>query len=109
VLAVLADQGGQPAWIATLDKGSGAVLVTAVRPQPVDPAHAFELWSIAGGPPKPMGMLSPSPDRAMTMPMREMPPAGSTLAVSLEPPGGSPTGLPTGPVLYTGKVLSHEL
>ena len=26
------------------------------------------------------------------------------LAVSLEPAGGSPTGAPTGPVLYTGKV-----
>jgi anti-sigma-K factor RskA len=26
------------------------------------------------------------------------------LAVSLEPRGGSPTGLPTGPVLYSGPV-----
>jgi anti-sigma-K factor RskA len=26
------------------------------------------------------------------------------LAVSLEPPGGSPTGAPTGPVLYVGKL-----
>jgi anti-sigma-K factor RskA len=26
------------------------------------------------------------------------------LAISLEPAGGSPTGLPTGPVLYTGPV-----
>jgi anti-sigma-K factor RskA len=26
------------------------------------------------------------------------------LAVSLEPQGGSPTGLPTGPVLYSGPI-----
>lgn len=26
------------------------------------------------------------------------------LAVSLEPPGGSPTGQPTGPVLYSGAI-----
>jgi anti-sigma-K factor RskA len=26
------------------------------------------------------------------------------LAVSLEPPGGSPTGKPTGPVLYSGAI-----
>jgi anti-sigma-K factor RskA len=26
------------------------------------------------------------------------------LAISLEPAGGSPTGLPTGPVLYTGRI-----
>jgi anti-sigma-K factor RskA len=36
-----------------------------------------------------------------------LPPAGGVLAVSLEPPGGSPTGAPTGPVLYQGKMLPH--
>jgi anti-sigma-K factor RskA len=30
----------------------------------------------------------------------------ATLAVSLEPPGGSTTGLPTGPVIATGKLTS---
>jgi anti-sigma-K factor RskA len=34
------------------------------------------------------------------IPLRNIP----TLAVSLEPSGGSPTGAPTGPVLYTGRV-----
>ena len=29
----------------------------------------------------------------------------ATYAVSLEPEGGSPTGAPTGPVLYSGKLL----
>jgi anti-sigma-K factor RskA len=29
-----------------------------------------------------------------------------TLAVSLEPPGGSPTGAPTGPVIASGKLTS---
>jgi anti-sigma-K factor RskA len=29
----------------------------------------------------------------------------ATYAVSLEPEGGSPTGKPTGPVLYSGKLL----
>ncbi|MEO1162117.1 MAG: anti-sigma factor, partial [Pseudomonadota bacterium] len=29
---------------------------------------------------------------------------GITLAVSLEPAGGSPTGTPTGPVIATGKL-----
>lgn len=31
--------------------------------------------------------------------------ASSTLAVSLEPAGGSPTGSPTGPVLYTALLV----
>ena len=33
-----------------------------------------------------------------------LPPGTDHLAVSLEPPGGSPTGAPTGPVLYVGKL-----
>jgi anti-sigma-K factor RskA len=32
---------------------------------------------------------------------------GTVLAVSLEPAGGSPTGLPTGPVLFQGRVLAQ--
>jgi anti-sigma-K factor RskA len=28
----------------------------------------------------------------------------AALAVSVEPPGGSPTGAPTGPVVYAGKL-----
>lgn len=30
---------------------------------------------------------------------------GAALAVSVEPPGGSPTGQPTGPVTYQGKLI----
>ena len=34
--------------------------------------------------------------------------AGTMLLVSLEPKGGSPTGQPTGPVLYAGKLSRFE-
>ena len=32
----------------------------------------------------------------------------ATYAVSIEPPGGSPTGAPTGPVVFTGKLIEAE-
>jgi anti-sigma-K factor RskA len=32
--------------------------------------------------------------------------ADTALAVSMEPPGGSPTGQPTGPVIASGKLTS---
>jgi anti-sigma-K factor RskA len=32
--------------------------------------------------------------------------ADAALAVSMEPPGGSPTGQPTGPVIASGKLTS---
>jgi anti-sigma-K factor RskA len=34
--------------------------------------------------------------------------ADTVFAVSLEPEGGSPTGQPTGPVLFTGKLIATE-
>jgi anti-sigma-K factor RskA len=30
---------------------------------------------------------------------------GATIAVTVEPKGGSPTGNPTGPVVYSGKLV----
>ena len=35
-------------------------------------------------------------------------PAGGLLAVSVEPPGGSPSGAPTGPIVYTGELVPME-
>lgn len=71
--------------------------------------HAPELWVIpADGRPRPMGVVhaaapswGPVPDAAAAA-MAE----GVTIAVSVEPVGGSPTGLPTGPVILTGKMQS---
>ncbi len=59
------------------------------------------------GVPRPLGMLAsdvtrlvlPPADRARITP-------GATLAISVEPPGGSPTGKPTGPVIATGALAA---
>ncbi|WP_374943609.1 anti-sigma factor domain-containing protein [Sphingomonas sp.] len=70
-------------------------------------AHDAELWVIpAGGAPVSLGLL---PARRRTL--RAASPQiaallvpGSTLAISLEPRGGSKTGAPTGAVILTGKI-----
>lgn len=91
---------GTPLYTATVDHGR--VVLTAVGPGPVD-ARARELWVIAkAGKPLPVGVIARDKPlrlpRAVTAAVR----AGATLAVSLEPAGGSPTGAPTGPVIATG-------
>ncbi len=55
------------------------------------------------GAPRSLGVISAD---AATVVRRDRLLGGATsaLAVSLEPPGGSPTGAPTGPVLYSGKL-----
>jgi len=69
--------------------------------------RAVELWVIpADGRPRSLGLLPQSRAGWHSAPAaaaRALQP-GVTLAVSLEPPGGSTTGLPTGPVVLTGKL-----
>ena len=71
----------------------------------------LELWSIpAGGAPLSLGLLVMQPDGSATLVLSDEGLArraqGAVLAISLEPRGGSTTGAPTGPVLYTGKLKS---
>ena len=83
--------------------------VEALSLAAVEPTRALELWAIpAGGKPVSLGLvpaagkgriqLSQEQQALLTAPL--------TLAVSLEPQGGSPTGQPTGPVLYQGQLAS---
>jgi anti-sigma-K factor RskA len=102
------DGGGQHHFVATIDiaRGSIAVVPTSFG---ADATRVPELWLIpADGKPRPLGLLRA--DRAVSI---AIPPqliaqtvSNAVLAVSLEPPGGSPTGLPTGPVIASGKLTS---
>jgi anti-sigma-K factor RskA len=67
--------------------------------------RVLELWAAAGSnPPRSLGLISAS--GATVVGRTTLPPGTDHLAVSLEPPGGSPTGAPTGPILYVGKLTS---
>jgi anti-sigma-K factor RskA len=62
----------------------------------------LELRLIAPGEqPRSLGLIEPGRVVHINLPadMVRRVSADATLAVSLEPPGGSPTGLPTGPVI----------
>jgi anti-sigma-K factor RskA len=107
VIAVLADSSGTPAFIATRGERAEEVAVAPVRPQSLEAQKSFELWAIAGGSPKPLGLVSATPGKPLLVPASALAAAGTVLAVSLEPEGGSPTGQPTGPVLFQGKVLAN--
>lgn len=71
--------------------------------------HAPELWVIpADGKPRSMGVMDAAAPGWAKVPASAASAlaAGVTLAVSLEPMGGSPTGQPTGPVILTGKMFA---
>jgi anti-sigma-K factor RskA len=70
--------------------------ITRVAGTPAAEGKVHELWVIApGAAPVSLGLL----DQTALSVEYPIPPKGWTLAVSIEPAGGSPTGAPTGPVI----------
>lgn len=89
---------------ATYDPSRGAVILT---PAAKDASRGLtpELWVIVGkAPPRSLGLIDLKDPQAHVVPraLRAQLTGGATLAISLEPAGGSPTGLPTGPVVAAG-------
>jgi len=102
-LAVVQGGGTLPALIVRVDTRTGIAQVRPVNAEaPTD--RSLELWYVGAQGPKPLGLVAAGQSQVRL-------PAGSAangvIAVSVEPPGGSPTGQPTGPVVYTGKLLAE--
>lgn len=75
--------------------------VTRVAGVPAVPGQVHELWIIApDAAPVSLGLLEDKP-LLVTYPT---PPAGYTLAVTVEPEGGAPNGVATGPVILSATV-----
>jgi anti-sigma-K factor RskA len=107
VVVVLAGPDARPALIASASRGSRTLVVKTVNPIDVAADRSLELWALPEGQnPRPLGLVPASGVARVSLPepAEAMLSNARALAVSLEPAGGSPTGLPTGPVLYTGAV-----
>src|SRR5262249_3993722 len=93
-----------PVWLIQAFVQTRAIKTSTINSRPVPPTKSYELWMLPdGGNPVSLGVIegvgateTRLSDAQLAVLMRTM-----TLAVSLEPAGGSPTGLPTGPVLFT--------
>ncbi|WP_184060625.1 anti-sigma factor domain-containing protein, partial [Sphingomonas aerophila] len=89
---------------AVVDPGSRIIRVAAIE---TPRGRVAELWRIgADGVPRSLGLLATGQATQLSLRPRTGPGLGETLAISIEPSGGSPTGAPTGPVVATG-VLSR--
>jgi anti-sigma-K factor RskA len=97
--ATLAADAAPLAFAASFDVESGQLQLSRTAGTGAETGKDLELWLIAGdGPPVSLGLVRTA---ELTLDAPGLLP-GQTLAISLEPVGGSPTGAPTGPVLVTG-------
>jgi len=107
IVVVLAGSDAKPALIASASRNDRFLTLKAVGSAAPAPGRVFELWALPqGGAPKSLGVIPPGAIVHMPLaaPADESLTNIPALAVSLEPPGGSPTGAPTGPVLYSGAI-----
>ncbi|HZP68329.1 MAG TPA: anti-sigma factor [Pseudolabrys sp.] len=107
-LVATIEGGGQRHFVATIDvkRSTVAIVPAAFR---AEASRIPELWLIpADGRPRAVGLLRADAPVTFTLSpeLAALAKTDAVLAVSLEPPGGSTTGLPTGPVIGTGKLTN---
>lgn len=100
-VAMLHPQGVDAEWLVTVSPERKLIRVSANGQYPINrSSECLELWVLGeDGKPRSLGVLPNDGSTELPMPRGVSMPKDPTLAVSKEPIGGSPTGLPTGPVI----------
>ena len=96
--------GMVPASFVASISGDGRAMVTRPLVEVgLQADRSLELWSLPpSGAPRSLGVIAS--DKPTVVRRAKVLDGTAAFAVSLEPAGGSPTGAPTGPVLYVGKL-----
>jgi anti-sigma-K factor RskA len=108
LVAVLQQGPTAPAFLLTLDTQHRTLFVRRVSATP-EAGKSYELWLISSGlgAPHSLGIVGTDEftQRALPANYDVNTLRAATYAVSLEPAGGSKSGAPTGPVLFTGNAI----
>jgi anti-sigma-K factor RskA len=107
-VALLQSGGGAPAFILTVDAATKNFTVRKVGAQP-EAGKSYELWIVSDKLQRPRSLGVIGNNDFTARPVLSGYDADivnqATYAVSLEPQGGSPSGAPTGPVVFSGKLI----
>lgn len=108
-IAVFADQDTQTLWVISADYDAQSLKAAAINAPAAAANTTYQLWLLpVEGQPQSLGLLpGPSQSTETLLPESvalDLEQSGQ-LAISVEPAGGSPTGLPTGPVVYQATLI----
>ena len=105
-------QTSNPAMTVSWDPrkpGKRVMRIRVIGHADMAPGTAWELWMLPGKEQKPvsLGLITTHDAQIVIVPepLAAKLDGAEGLAMSVEPAGGSPTGLPSGPVLYAGKCV----
>ena len=102
-LAVVQPGGALPALIVRVDLRAGTAQVRPVGAE-TPAGRSLELWYIGAAGPQAIGLVGAAPSR-IALPQGAS--GDGVIAVTVEPEGGAPDGRPTGPAVYTGKLIAE--
>jgi anti-sigma-K factor RskA len=114
MVAVMNDDKGQPAlvvsWPPMAAMRDPHIRVKVVQEHPVmEPGTSWEMWMLPGGKAAPvsLGFITTDRDQVMKVNAALAGKMGNAwgIAMSVEPARGSPTGAPTGPVIFKGQCI----
>jgi anti-sigma-K factor RskA len=111
LVAVLQKDAASPAFLVTVNIDDRMMTVQPIAAKPAA-GKSYELWLVQDslGAPKSLGVVDDGQRTVrptLTAYQRGVI-ESATYAISLEPEGGSPTGAPTGPVLFSGKLVAGK-
>ena len=104
-VAILQKDAASPAFEVTVNLDKQELTVRPVAAQ-APPGKSYELWLIdAKLGARSLGVIGDTPRGANLSAYDPSVVAGATYAVTVEPPGGSPTGQPSGAPVFVGKLI----
>ena len=105
-VAILQKDAASPAIEVTVDLDKRELRVRPVAAQ-APPGKAYELWIIDAklGAPRSLGVIGGAGRSANLSAYDPTIVENATYAVTVEPPGGSPDGKPSGPPVFVGKLV----
>lgn len=103
LMTVLLTDREAPAWLVQADREG--IRLASLNTRPAPPDRVLELWALPAGATAPTSLgIIPHDGRLTVRPATIRPHPGMLIEITLEPPGGSPIGRPTGPIQFIGRL-----
>lgn len=106
VVVLLDPREKTPGWLVQAS-AEREIRLIPLQAEDTPPGRALQFWTKADDWPAPVSLGLVQPGETLAVALDRLPPLqpNQLFEITLEPPAGSPTGRPTGPVLYIGRAV----
>ena len=107
MVVLAAPQTMRPGWIIQ-STGSRQLRLLPLGPAELRPGKSLQFWTKADDWKGPVSLGLVTPGQPLNVSLKSLPPLqpNQLFEITLEPPAGSPTGRPTGPILFIGRAVA---